>query len=357
MNMIKPTHNSQSGFVSIIVAVIFVVIVSLITTSFALLSRREQRQALDRQLSTQAFYAAESGVNDAIQRINAGGGDVTECNQAGTISPSKGASLGNGMEYTCALINKTPNSIEAQVGTDDSTIVRVQGPANTTIGSMRISWQAASGEAGFANNAYHYLPQEDYNTNPQANSFANITGLLRTTIIPVTGSLKRDTLISDSQTLFLYPQASATANVTGTTPYTKGQPNQQGSFADGQCNEANGSNGLPRYCNVLVTGLNAAGTNTFYVRLTGMYQPANVTIQAFTNTGAAVGALSLSNGQAVVDVTGKSGDVLRRIQVRVPVNADYYYPEYALESAESICKRLTRAANGTVSDPCNYISQ
>jgi hypothetical protein len=56
----------EGGFVSIIVCMIIMTILSLITIGFAQIMAREQRQALDRQLSSQAFYAAESGVNDAL---------------------------------------------------------------------------------------------------------------------------------------------------------------------------------------------------------------------------------------------------------------------------------------------------
>ena len=45
------------------------IVMSLIVLGFAQISRRNQRESLDRQLSTQAFYAAESGVNDARELI------------------------------------------------------------------------------------------------------------------------------------------------------------------------------------------------------------------------------------------------------------------------------------------------
>ena len=44
----------QRGMASIIITMITMVIITLIVLGFATLSRREQRQSLDRQLSTQA---------------------------------------------------------------------------------------------------------------------------------------------------------------------------------------------------------------------------------------------------------------------------------------------------------------
>src|SRR5258708_5693843 len=57
--------SGQQGIVSIIVTIILMLVLTLIVLSFAKVSRREERNALDRQLSTQAFYAAESGINDS----------------------------------------------------------------------------------------------------------------------------------------------------------------------------------------------------------------------------------------------------------------------------------------------------
>jgi hypothetical protein len=52
------------------------------------------------------------------------------------------------------------------------------------------------------------------------------------------------------------------------------------------------------------------------------------------------GNIQLPGTQAVIDATGKANDVLRRIQVRVPLNADYSYPEFGLETTNAICKDL-----------------
>ena len=63
--MPKRLKQSESGIVSLMMTLVIMLVISLIVIGIAQLSRREQRQALDNQLSTQAFYAAESGVNDA----------------------------------------------------------------------------------------------------------------------------------------------------------------------------------------------------------------------------------------------------------------------------------------------------
>lgn len=344
-------HNNQSGLVSIIVALTFIIIISLITTSFAFLSRRESRQVLDRQLSTQAFYAAESGVNDAIAKIENSAVNTTECDQADDVSPSGATpALSADFSYTCVLVNEKPTDLQfSDVSTDKSTIVRVQA-SDGNINSLRFSWEAACtlpqcNPNQFANNDQHYLPQQSFSTN-NPGSYTNHTGILRTDIIPVTTGMSRNTLIANTQSLFLYPRGSATANQRGNYPVGS---SSKGAFVNGQCNAVN----LPRKCNVDVTGLASVGnTPTFYVRLKSIYKPVNATIQAYDVNGR---RLTLVNGQAVIDSTGKARDVLRRIQVRVPVLTEYNYPEDALETTADICKLISiNGVNGAITDSCNY---
>src|SRR4051812_1988899 len=102
-------HTDARGVVSIIVTILIMLVLSLIILGFAQLVRREQRQSLDRQLSTQAFYAAETGVNDAIKALNNSvltgkksdcdpdglglGANVNKLDASGTVS------------YVCVLVN------------------------------------------------------------------------------------------------------------------------------------------------------------------------------------------------------------------------------------------------------------
>src|SRR5487761_1517319 len=62
-------RQSQQGFASIVIAIVLVTVLALITTGFAQLSRREQQTALDKTLTNQAYYAAESGINDVYDYL------------------------------------------------------------------------------------------------------------------------------------------------------------------------------------------------------------------------------------------------------------------------------------------------
>lgn len=375
MKQTTKLRNNQSGLVSIVVALVIMSILTLVAVSFAFLTRREQRQALDRQLSTQAFYAAETGVNDAIAALpSLGAGAVIDNCQPSTqsqiesaISTSPKLDGPTGVvSYTCVMINPKPTTLEYNQGIseDSSTVVRLQTPED--VDNLMISWEEVDTD-GFTNSQFadsdghYYLPQDramkdqavgaffDTVAGAQTAAFPNHIGILRATIIPTNAATSADSLLNNAQNIFFYPDKNDTPNTPGTVAF-RNAPQQtslelDGTFASGECNVANGPDGAfaesaPRDCNTIVENV---GLDDFYLRLRSVYRPVAVTITALNSDG---DPLEISGGQLQIDATGKANDVLRRIQVRVPYRNDYYFPEFAVESAESICKRIEIAASG-----------
>lgn len=359
-------HKNQQGFVSIVVTMIIIVLVTMVTLGFAFLARQNQRQSLNRQLSTQAFYAAESGVNDAAANLGTLG-NVTNCNTVGGTNATLDAKTDT--KYTCVLIDQAPTSlVYDSISNDSSTIVHIQTPQ--PVNHLRISWQDAGNDSGFAaSGGKFYLPQAKVingaavpGINSQTATFPNHTGVLRATIIPASAATSTDNLLTASQTVFMYPEGHVSPGNAGGTPFrTAGNANSaaglgaEGVFVSGACNTGNGGTNplyvdFPRYCNAEINYINS---NNFYLRLKSVYKPVAVTIQA---QGASGEMLEMTGAQAVVDSTGKSVDVLRRIQVRLPLEPSYYFPEFAIESANTICKRLVAWNDGAeVLAPANYI--
>lgn len=344
-------RQNQQGFAATVISVVIIAILSLIAVSFSLLMRREQRQALDRQLSTQAFYAAESGINDAINAIESGTltTDISDCSQTSQITPPGMTAVLDGsggvVEYTCVLVNRTPGTLEySDLNTNSSKIVRLEATNGQPISSIGISWQDSGYNAGtgahtaFAANNRYFLPQREYiETNPTAFP-AGGGSILRTTIMPVRAGANRDMLINDAQTLFLYPTGSNANGQTGQQLYQTGDSDGNGTFVGGQCNPSN----TPQHCNVNISGL---GNDKYviYLRLKPIYNSANVTITAYDFSGQ---PLQLLGEQALIDATGRANDVLRRVQVRVPLRTSYFIPEFSIESLGTWCKRFVTYPGG-----------
>lgn len=335
----------QEGFVSIIVAMVLIAIISLVTLGFAYLAQQNQRNSLNRQLSTQAFYAAESGVNDAVKNLTTIG-DVTSCNDTNRVGTGTINSTTN-IQYTCVLINTSPDSlVYDSISDKESTVVHIT--TTTPVANIKFSWSDPAGSTSFAPTAagttFPLPNQPTYSSNVcpagcdiTTAKFPNNIGILRTTIIPTSAATTSDNLLNNAQNIFMYPAASTTSN-TGTNFAFRsgGALTSEGNFASGRCFATN----TPLACNVLVTGLNSSD---FYIRMKALYKPVRVYILAVDASNAPV---KLQGAQAVVDATGRAQDVVRRIQVRVPLSPGYYFPEFGIESGNTICKRLTAYPGG-----------
>lgn len=340
----RTLSNDQQGLVSIIVTMIILGIMVLIATSFTVIMNRERRQALDRQLSSQAFYAAESGVHDTIARLDSINGDITKCEDTpGKASGDNVLDAANQVEYTCVLVDKSPSELLIDpLGVDDSVVIRIETEL-PNINSILISWQDSSRDDGVTgsefiptSNTTHLLPQDGVSDADTAALTSNDgTGMIRATFMPLPTTLTRDNLIDAARTFFLYPREGVPSG-TGSELINNGNR-----FIDGECNTNHPYRSFyPHYCNARFSpgpsGPLGGPTGVVYLRLQAIYKPVSVTIKAFDVDWE---TLELKNAQAVIDSTGKANDVLRRIQVRVPLESDFYYPDYAIESMDSICKR------------------
>jgi len=94
-------------------------------------------------------------------------------------------------------------------------------------------------------------------------------------------------------------------------------------------------------CNVNVT-LPATTITNYALRMSALYVDGTVDITASSASGTPI---DLKNAQIQVDATGKAQDVLRRVQVRLPMNRSGKTPDYAIQSGSSICKRFSVTTN------------
>jgi hypothetical protein len=360
------TNKNQDGFASIVIAIILVLVLSLVTVGFAQLMNREQRQALDKQLSSQAYYAAESGVNDAVKAINAGYTQAkTDCGPiaespsvpgSAYLSNNKVGQIGGADEnttdasYPCLLINPTPPTLEfGSVDIGKSRALEMEGRDKNTgepvlINSVEISWEDPNDGTSFvpaANSDCTSLPPATANGSDPKWTY---TGMLKMQLIPISPAfLSRDLLSNFTATAYLCPN-DGTGTPT-TTNYLKvsGSANA-GLMVKGNCNQS-AKPDEPRYCNAIINNLSILGAKTFFLDLRSIYNPTRVTVKAYgIGSVSSATQLNIAQAQTLVDSTGKSHDVLRRIQVRVPAHNSYAIPD---GTTASICKQLSLYPNQT----------
>lgn len=338
-------RSNEKGLVSITVTVILMLVISITVLSFAQIIRREQRQALDNQLSSQAFYAAESGINDARRFIATLGTATpppkTLCGPEGVYTATAlpmTIDAATNTSYSCLLINGSPKSLKYDVSTSEASKIipiRTEGAA---IKDLEISWSPSTN-----NDPLNGCPSRISSNLPAANRWTWMSptatlwpckgyGIVRIDITPtnasVTTPLSREPLMANTFTAFLTP----TVNGTGSVNYRgggniNGGDTNQGARPEARCDTTT--------CKITILGL---GGNNYFARISAVYRDAGVSVVAKGNANQ---DLALTGAQILIDSTGRSQDVLRRIQVRIPLVNDGLHADYAIQSTDSVCKQFT----------------
>jgi len=325
-------RQSERGMISILTVMILIIVISLIVLGFAQLSRRTQRESLDRQLSTQAFYAAESGINDArdliASAVNAGNAvsDKDGCTDNGTggfyASLNPVIDAARGVKYSCLLVDTSPTKLSYSDVGSTSTIVPMTSADGSNFSKITLNWQSklttGTPTAG--------CPTTTNAVFSAASSWTCGYGVVRFDLVPTSGGgLTSDSLRDDTMTTFAVPFASGGATSVGYAASTANTNNVLGV----KCNNTG--------CSLDITGL---GTNEYFMRITSLYQDVTMQISATNGSG---GAIEMQGAQAIIDSTGKAQDVLRRIQVNVPLRSTSknLLSDYAIQSTDSICKRYS----------------
>jgi hypothetical protein len=341
-------NSNQEGIVAIVVTVLVMIVLSLTTLGFARLAQREQRQTLDSILGSQAFYAAESGVNDAIDAINTTGNlyndinnDKTQCDapapdplpdnttvaiaDLNSLINSELGNIGAASKYTCLLIDQAPEELSySSVSENKSSFADINATAMT---HLVIGWEDEAG-AGFHDTTNPGATP----LLPNATTWGASTTVLRVDVTDLSsGNYSRDVLYANTMTFFLYPWQGTTSNPGLGTAFSAAN---SGAIIPVECSDSPDltQDTQMKKCNFR---LNIASSHVF-VRARSVYRSSSMKIKAFD----ASGPLRIRGTQVVIDSTGKSSDVLKRMKVNINKRPEFDYPENAIETVDSICKLL-----------------
>ena len=315
----------EKGFASIVIALILIVVLALLTIGFAQLSRREQKNALDKQLANQAYYAAESGVNDVTKTIPAISAASPQPNKDTCLSDTQLTNFGlnknidssRGVSYSCVLVNLQPPDIlyDNVAPEADRYITFSTNPS--PLSTLTVSWGSADNHTSFPGSVDGFKPLSQWGSRP---------GVIEFSITPLgTGAFDRNSLTNGVFTVYMYPSSTAGGVVYSTAKTAQGQ------IIPGNCH------GSGTYtCSVTISGLPNTPGGYYLIHLVDHYDASNVDI------GGKSGGTPVTfiDGQVQIDVTGKAQEVLKRIQVRVPVHPEAPLPEDAVQAGD-ICKRFT----------------
>jgi Tfp pilus assembly protein PilX len=357
-------RTNNYGMVSMMVTLIMMLVISMIVLGFAQVSRREQRASLDRQLSTQAFLAAESGVNDARKIIqnNIGSGKSLQkdaCDQSGSGPGSAYTGLTydgslkgypvdptNNVAYTCLLVSTQLNNIHQQVSSDGpSSTIPIHPDGAGTLNTLHIKWDVDRSQNPSPKPSQCRTPDKPL-TFPTGNWDCDF-GVLRLDIVPTDSQyLNRTDLMKRQKTFFLYPTF-------GGTSAQVDYGNDSGKVGRMKC-DVDG-------CIVDLTNIDAGNSTNYAVRVSSLYVDGTLDITASNQSDQ---DMKLADAQALIDATGRAQDILRRIQVRLSLLSTSNVPSGALDSGGAICKRFqigqssfTNADDFVKPDPTNPMCQ
>ena len=340
MIMFKTTkiYQNDKGFASLAISLVLILVLALITVGFAQLARREQKDALNKQLSNQAYYAAESGVNDAVAAVPAlTAGPPINPNkcltsaQLGGVSSTLG-SINQGTSYSCVLANLTPQSLvkdPLSADTGWNTMFSTNAPAGESLSSITVNWSSLLGKGARPAGATDLPPLASW-------SYPAVLQFSLTPLAPQgvsNSNLTRNNLINNTFSAYLYPSSSGVGSV------------NYGVNTTADIITSNGC--LSNVCSVTINNINSAPNATndemYLLHIYDIYDNSTVSItnarSSVTNT-----QLDFTDSQAQIDSTGKSHEVLKRIQAVVPLNSTLNQPNVGLE-ANKICKRYDTYPN------------
>lgn len=331
-NADKPSITSnEQGLVSIIIVVVLMFVISLITLSYANIARNEQQQALDRTLNAQAYYAAESGINYATKTITDRIKNGTPINllvkpdckpdpPSGIYGDQLQIDAATGVSTSCLLVQTNPKSLVYDLSTSDQSKVFPVKP-ESLITRVVVEWNTQS--SGPVSNCTNTA------TLPVAGSWSCPYGALRVDLANTSAGLSRSLLAQNTfSTVFMPVQSSfpgaGSVTFSGKNAFG-GNSAMQGARAPASCDNTR--------CTMSIT-FASANMNEYYMRIMPLYRGTQATITARNGSN----LVSLKDAQIVVDATGKAQDVLRRVQVRIPLVNDGIHADYGIQSAQSVCK-------------------
>ncbi len=338
----------QQGAAAILSVVIFSIIITVVVTAYLRIAISGQAEALNFDFSTRAYYAAESGIQDALREINTNSG-YTSKDQCGNFVPSgsSGKLDANGhLAYTCQLIDTTPSSIDFSVGQDTNGMARLLPAVMTDLPGtydLVIRWSskkdAVNGQLDVRDGADTSFPgQLQWVTN----TGNTIHPALRAAMI--TYPLNKSPLASGDvkqNVFFLNPVklGSGLVSINGVTP-----PTPQQAVQAARCYDYKSATTFDGYLceqRMRLTGYNLSQV-ALYARLHSLYGQTAVQL-SLTKEGSNE-KIPLTGSVIQIDVTGKAGNTYRRVRQTYNLNNGVIMdnlPEAAVIAGDGICKHYS----------------
>ena len=367
-------RKNSAGIVSILVTLIMMIVITLIIVGFTQLSTQNRRQALDRQLSNQAFYAAESGINDTLRIIKSINGTIPikpDCaNNPPYDSLNTSGTLDATVKYTCIKVDPLVKEIRLQnLSPGESRLIKVNtknadGTTSNNVAQFVFNWSPKIGTNVDYSSENVNGTCTDAGDNWDQTSYQCPYAVVRVDVLKLSGlsSMSAANLAKNTVTLFIYPNGGLALMTAGSIK----------SAADGSITingvagkkvgmYGSGCNYVWAYCGGAINVEGGASGTSYLMRVTPLQTTATgFSVLAYSNAAFPSdesSRLYFADQQVLIDSTGQSNGVLRRVQVRANVNglSAQGVPLGAIESRNDVCKAFgadDASGTGYVAGPC-----
>ncbi len=302
---------------SIMFAMFMIIILSLVAIGIASVSRNDQVQTLDKSLSNQAQYAAETAINRTARYLveNPNTAPINTCDDLSVPSelrqPLVDAAIDPTIsaEITCLLYTTTPTVIVDDNVGNTPAVYSLRTSNGTPISKIKISW----------------IPGNTVqNTVYPANTTSQLTINGSGDYVPILRAALNNgnAAISGTKVVYMSPigGGSGTYNIVA---------NESGGIGAGRC-----INGGSANVNCEIT-IDIADTTYENVSITSLAGDSGINIQALDSSDNPV---QISGAQMQIDATAKSRDVIKRIVASVPLNETNWRPGFAANASKQLCK-------------------
>ncbi len=362
---------NQSGAVSLLSVVLFSIIITIVATVYVRTVVSQQKNAINYDLGNRAYYAAESGVQDAVRILK---NDPSKRVNKSTCSPLNdlgvlGASgTAYSLSYTCQLITVNPRALNGSLGENwsNNATTRILPADSTQPGpfTIRISWSkkkqdgstdpvtsvARTGAVAEFPPKYRWFALSGSvidNNRP-------IHPLLRATLVnrPIASANSSQT---QQRVTFLNPTVVAHGGSQVFTTSESLESQQAKLFTNASCYN---SDSIPAgfkggdyscYQDINLGSGYDFNAQAIYLRLSTFYSGTDFSVKLISGSGASEQEVSLKDSLITIDVTGKAGgNIFRRIQQDVSIGGEFAYdstPDASIVAGEGICKNYSLGVN------------
>lgn len=345
--------NNMAGFVSLLTCVIISMLLLVITISLTTVENIQLSQAIDSEQSLRAYYTAEAGVEDAVSKILSGtiapGVDDNVCNSDVTYSVPSPTDPRQDAGWTCQQVSFT-GSPTGRLTQPDQAVTIAPGHTTPNYNSVLIEWDQSAdtaagrynvnlgaglpGDAGYIA-TYAAAPLElaivQYpNGGFASNQVCNGNGY---------GSPAGCTVSLENAVIVPGGGSSGQITYSRNAAFTQNGP-FKANCAPRVATGAAGYNGMTGYnCYAILNNLNTGDDYLFRVR--SLYLASSYRMTFYTGNNGAGQVVPVPTGQALIDVTAKSGVSYRRVIYNMPLfNGAASGLNYVMYSDNDVCKNF-----------------